>query len=160
MDHIFVFDGEGGINDWNGDYRAFAGTCARWTTRGPSPSATRGRRRGRGAELSAELSEEALEEEKARKRRERETLKEAHNAPSVIDKIERALAVLEEDVAAIDARMRRRRRRRQRRAGDPGGEGDAKTAKQELYYAEWRGSRRAEEAAEIKSRQEQEANAA
>ena len=78
----------------------------------------------------------------------------------MIDKIERALAVLEEDVAAIDARMLA--------AGadvsaaqEIQAEKDAKTAKQELYYAEWeRLEAVLEEAAEIKSRQEQEANAA
>ena len=161
VDHIFVFDGEGGINDWNGDYRALRGYLREMDdARTKSERDAREAAREGGAELSAELSEEALEEEKARKQRERETLKEAHNAPSVIDKIERALAVLEEDVAAIDARMLA--------AGadvsaaqEIQAEKDAKTAKQELYYAEWeRLEAVLEEAAEIKSRQEQEANAA
>jgi hypothetical protein len=54
----------------------------------------------------------------------------------VIDKIERALAVLEDDVAAIDARLMKcgsdvaAAQEIQR-------EKDLKCAKQDIYYAEW-----------------------
>ena len=68
VDHIFVFDGEGGINDWNGDYRARRGYL-RSSDEGPSERDASEVGVVEGAELWAELSEEALEEEKARKRR-------------------------------------------------------------------------------------------
>jgi hypothetical protein len=82
------------------------------------------------------LTESELAEQKARRQRERDVLKEAHNAPSVIDKIERALAVLEQDIEAIDKRMLAC-------GSDVSAaqevqlEKDAKTAKQDLYMAEW-----------------------
>ena len=66
----------------------------------------------------------------------RKMLKEARNAPGVIEKIERALAVLDKDIEAIDARL-------VACGSDVAAaqeiqkERDAKTAKQELYYAEW-----------------------
>ena len=63
-------------------------------------------------------------------------LREARNAPKTIDKIERALAVLDDDIAAIDARL-------MECGSDVAAaqeiqvEKDAKTEKQALYYAEW-----------------------
>ena len=147
VDHIFVFDGDGGINDWNGDYESLRKYLKKMAEATEAAADADG-------EPVAPLTEEELAEEKARKNREREILKEAHNAPSIIDKIERALAVLERDVEAIDERLVA--------AGSDVGaaqdiqvERDAKTAKQELYYAEWE---RLEgilaEAEEIKAAQE------
>ena len=63
-------------------------------------------------------------------------LREARNAPKTIDKIERALAVLEEDVAAIDARLLKCGAD-VAAAQEVQREKDAKTAKQDLYMAEW-----------------------
>jgi len=80
-----------------------------------------------------------LETEEARKARkaEREKLmREARNAPKTIDKIERALAVLEEDVAAIDARLLACGAD-VAAAQEVQREKDAKTEKQDLYMAEW-----------------------
>jgi ABC-type sulfate/molybdate transport systems ATPase subunit len=63
-------------------------------------------------------------------------LKEARNAPSVIAKIERALAVIDDDIAAIDERLLAcgadvaAAQEIQR-------EKDKKTEKQTLYYEEW-----------------------
>mmetsp|Transcript_13047 Transcript_13047/g.54784 ORF Transcript_13047/g.54784 Transcript_13047/m.54784 type:complete len:717 (+) Transcript_13047:70-2220(+) len=83
--------------------------------------------------LEAELSEEA---QKAARAEREKLLREARNAPKTIDKIERALAVLEQDIEAIDARMLAC-------GSDVSAaqevqlEKDAKTAKQDLYMAEW-----------------------
>ena len=149
VDHIFVFDGDGGINDWNGDYESLRKYLKKMAEASEAAAAA-----DADGEPVAPLTEEELAEEKARKNREREILKEAHNAPSVIDKIERALAVLEKDVEAIDERLMA--------AGsdvsaaqDIQVERDAKTAKQELYYAEWeRLESVLAEAEEIKAAQE------
>lgn len=75
-------------------------------------------------------------EAKAAKAARDKLLKEARNAPGVIDKIERALAVIDEDLEEIDARM-------MACGADVAAaqeiqkERDAKTDKQGLYYAEW-----------------------
>jgi hypothetical protein len=83
--------------------------------------------------LEAELSEEA---QKAARAEREKLLREARNAPKTIDKIERALAVLEEDVAAIDARLLKCGAD-VAAAQEVQREKDAKTAKQDLYMAEW-----------------------
>ena len=78
----------------------------------------------------------AAAEAKAAKAARDKLLKEARNAPKVIDKIERALAVIDEDLEEIDARM-------MACGADVGAaqeiqkERDAKADKQGLYYAEW-----------------------
>jgi ATPase subunit of ABC transporter with duplicated ATPase domains len=89
------------------------------------------RDRGDGSDVT--LTEEELKEE--RKKCEK-LLREARNAPGVIEKIERALAVLDEDIGEIDARMVK--------CGSDVAcaqevqkERDVKTDKQALYYAEW-----------------------
>ena len=82
----------------------------------------RGARRGRGAATDPEEAAAAAAEAKAAKAARDKLLKEARNAPGVIDKIERALAVIDEDLEEIDARMMacgrtwRRRRRFKRSA--------------------------------------------
>ena len=83
--------------------------------------------------LENELSEEA---KKAARAEREKLLREARNAPKTIDKIERALAVLEEDVAAIDARLLKCGAD-VAAAQEVQREKDAKTAKQDLYMAEW-----------------------
>jgi ATPase subunit of ABC transporter with duplicated ATPase domains len=83
--------------------------------------------------LEAELSEEA---QKAARAEREKLLREARNAPKTIDKIERALAVLEEDVAAIDARLLKCGAD-VAAAQEVQREKDAKAAKQDLYMAEW-----------------------
>ena len=75
-------------------------------------------------------------EAKARAEEERKILKEANNAPKVIEKIEAAIAVLEGNIEEIDARLM-----------DAGSdvskaqeiqiERDAKASKMQLYYDEW-----------------------
>jgi ATP-binding cassette subfamily F protein uup len=127
VDHIFVFDGKGGIDDWNGDYSALRLYLRKMEEarilekeRGSLPSAD-----GVGSVTSV-LTPEQVSAEKQKKQHERDVLKEAHNAPSVLDKIERALVVLEKEVAAIDAKTQ-----------SVQFEKDAKIAKQELYMAEW-----------------------
>ena len=134
VDHIFVFDGKGGIDDWNGDYSALRRYLKKMDDERLAAKALASG--GSGDSDAPELTEEGLAAEKARKQRERDVLKEAHNAPSVIDKIERALAVLEEDMEAIDARLLAC-------GSDVSAaqevqlEKDAKAAKQDLYMAEW-----------------------
>ena len=137
VDHIFVFDGNGGIDDWNGDYSALRRYLKKMDDERLAAKARLGEKNGgRGDPDAPELTESELAEQKARRQRERDVLKEAHNAPSVIDKIERALAVLEQDIEAIDARMLAC-------GSDVSAaqevqlEKDAKTAKQDLYMAEW-----------------------
>jgi hypothetical protein len=78
-------------------------------------------------------AEAAAKEAKAAREK---VLREARNAPKTIDKIERALAVLDDDIAAIDARL-------MECGADVAAaqeiqvEKDAKTEKAALYYAEW-----------------------
>ena len=79
---------------------------------------------------------ETEEARKARKAEREKLLREARNAPKTIDKIERALAVLEEDVAAIDARLLACGAD-VAAAQEVQREKDAKTEKQDLYMAEW-----------------------
>ena len=87
------------------------------------------------AASSAQDDAERLAEEEARKRR-RALEKEAANAPKIIDKIERALAVLETEIDAIDAQLFAAgadialATELQRKK-------DEKVAKQDLYMAEW-----------------------
>jgi ATPase subunit of ABC transporter with duplicated ATPase domains len=136
VDHIFVFDGKGGIDDWNGDYSALRRYLKKMDDERLAAKALGEKNGGRGDPDAPELTESELAEQKARRQRERDVLKEAHNAPSVIDKIERALAVLEQDIEAIDKRMLAC-------GSDVSAaqevqlEKDAKTAKQDLYMAEW-----------------------
>ena len=86
------------------------------------------------------MTERKLRLPKRRRRRPRlprdKLLREARNAPKTIDKIERALAVLEDDIAAIDERL-------MKCGSDVAAaveiqkEKDVKVEKQGLYYAEW-----------------------
>jgi hypothetical protein len=73
---------------------------------------------------------------KAKEEVERAVLKEAHNAPSVIQKIERALAVLDEAIAAIDVKLMQCGSD-VNAAQEVQKERDLKVAKQDTYYAEW-----------------------
>jgi ATP-binding cassette, subfamily F, member 3 len=78
-------------------------------------------------------AEAAAKEAKAAREK---VLREARNAPKTIDKIERALAVLDDDIAAIDARLMECGSD-VAAAQDIQVEKDAKIEKQALYYAEW-----------------------
>lgn len=155
VDHIFVFDGKGGINDWNGDYTALRDYLKKMAEKeAGGAAAVGGEGGGAGGAGVVEMTEEEREAEKARRNEEAKILKEAHNAPGIIDKIERSLAVLEDDVAAVDERL-------MAAGADVAAaqeiqvERDAKTAKQELYYAEWeRLERVMAQAEEIKAAQE------
>ena len=100
--------------------------------------ATAAKEEGGDATMGADPEEAAAAaaEAKAAKAARDKLLKEARNAPKVIDKIERALAVIDEDLEEIDARM-------MACGADVGAaqeiqkERDAKADKQGLYYAEW-----------------------
>ena len=100
--------------------------------------ATAAKEEGGDATTGADPEEAAAAaaEAKATKAARDKLLKEARNAPKVIDKIERALAVIDEDLEEIDARM-------MACGADVGAaqeiqkERDAKADKQGLYYAEW-----------------------
>ena len=85
---------------------------------------------------SSQMDETFKKEAEEAKRRRRALEREAANAPKVIEKIERALAVLDADIETLDAKLLE--------AGADVGKAleiqkqkDEKVAKQELYYEEW-----------------------
>ncbi|OUS44267.1 ABC transporter ATPase component [Ostreococcus tauri] len=85
---------------------------------------------------SSQMDETFKKEAEEAKRRRRALEREAANAPKVIEKIERALAVLDADIETLDAKLLQ--------AGADVGKAleiqkqkDEKVAKQELYYEEW-----------------------
>ena len=132
VDHIFVFEGDGIINDWSGDYTALREFLRRLEEERESAKALTG-----NPDVNPlTLTEEEIAEAKARAEEERKILKEANNAPKVIEKIEAAIAVLEGNIEEIDARLM-----------DAGSdvskaqeiqiERDAKASKMQLYYDEW-----------------------
>ena len=132
VDHIFVFEGDGIINDWSGDYTALREFLRRLEEERESAKALTG-----DPDVNPlDLTEEEIAEAKARAEEERKILKEANNAPKVIEKIEAAIAVLEGNIEEIDARLM-----------DAGSdvskaqeiqvERDAKASKMQLYYDEW-----------------------
>jgi len=96
---------------------------------------------------------------KARVEEERKILKEAHNAPGVIEKIEAAIAVLEGNIEDIDERLMEAGADVSK-AQEIQVERDAKASKMQLYYDEWE---RLEEvlsrAEEIKAASEETVNA-
>jgi len=133
-DHIFVFDGEGGISDWSGSYSEL-----RDFMKSKEQDAQTKKSKSENAHEVGEMnkqSEEDAETAKEEEKRVRELLREAHNAPGIITKIEKALAVLDQEIEVFDAQL-----------FDAGADvskaveiqaqKDAKVAKQELYYAEW-----------------------
>jgi len=102
----------------------------------PRKAAAESGAKGNQPQMSQEeiaAAEAAAKEAKAAREK---VLREARNAPKTIDKIERALAVLDDDIAAIDARL-------MECGSDVAAaqeiqvEKDAKTEKAALYYAEW-----------------------
>ncbi|CEG00324.1 ABC transporter, conserved site [Ostreococcus tauri] len=85
---------------------------------------------------SSQMDETFKKEAEEAKRKRRALEREAANAPKVIEKIERALAVLDADIETLDAKLLE--------AGADVGKAleiqkqkDEKVAKQELYYEEW-----------------------
>ena len=84
---------------------------------------------------TAAAAADATDDERARKSR-RAMEKEAANAPKTIDKIERALAVLDARIAALDADLVAAGAD-VARALDLQRQKDEKLAKQALYYDEW-----------------------
>ena len=105
------------------------------------------------------LTDEEIAEAKARVEDERKILKEAHNAPGVIEKIEAAIAVLEGNIENIDERLMEAGADVSK-AQEIQVERDAKASKMQLYYDEWE---RLEEvlsrAEEIKAASEETVNA-
>jgi ABC transport system ATP-binding/permease protein len=141
VDHIFVFDGQGNVNDWYGDYDSLRRHLKK-NTYIPSVS---------DVDIKTAKEREALI---AKEEVERAILKEAYNAPSVVQKIERALAVLDEAVAAIDVKLIHCGSDANA-AHEVQKERDLKVAKQDTYYAEWeRLERIMAEAEEIKAARE------
>ena len=128
-DHIFVFDGKGGISDWSGSY-----TELREYVKEQEQAASE---KESGVKKAAAFSsEEAKEAAKEEEKRQRELLREAHNAPGIIAKIEKALEVLDRDITAFDEQLLLAGSN-VAKALEIQKEKDAKVAKQELYYAEW-----------------------
>lgn len=141
VDHIFVFDGKGNVNDWYGDYDSLRRHLKKHMN---VPSVS-------DVDIKTAKERGAL---KAKEEVERAILKEAHNAPSVVQKIERALVVLDEAVAAIDAKLMQCGSD-VNAAQEVQKERDLKVAKQDTYYAEWeRLERIMAEAEEIKAARE------
>lgn len=128
-DHIFVFDGNGGISDWSGSYSEL-----RDYVRSQEEEASV--QHTSIAAKSRELSEEEKAAAKQAEKEKRELLREAHNAPGIISKIEKALEVLDNDISALDAKLFNAGAD-VNKALEIQKEKDTKVSKQELYYAEW-----------------------
>ena len=129
-DHIFVFDGKGGISDWSGTYSEL-----REYAKAQALEAVDGCKVDKKSLSEAMTAEEKAAAKEAEKQK-RELLREAHNAPGIIKKIEQALEVLDKEITAFDSELFK--------AGSDVEKAlkiqekkDAKVAKQELYYAEW-----------------------
>ena len=129
-DHIFVFDGEGGISDWSGSYSELRDYVKKQEQDAEDKKIGK---KVKTIEFASEEDKEAAKEEEKRKR---ELLREAHNAPGLIAKIEKALEVLDKEITTFDSELFN--------AGADVSKAleiqkkkDAKVAKQELYYAEW-----------------------
>jgi ABC-type multidrug transport system ATPase subunit len=152
VDHIFVFDGGGQVNDWSGDYTALRQFLKTMEEEREAAKALTG-----NPDVNPlELTDEEIAEAKARVEDERKILKEAHNAPGVIEKIE---AVLEGNIEDIDERLMEAGADVSK-AQEIQVERDAKASKMQLYYDEWE---RLEEvlsrAEEIKAASEETVNA-
>ena len=155
VDHIFVFDGGGQVNDWSGDYTALRQFLKTMEEEREAAKALTG-----NPDVNPlELTDEEIAEAKARVEEERKILKEAHNAPGVIEKIEAAIAVLEGNIEDIDERLMEAGADVSK-AQEIQVERDAKASKMQLYYDEWE---RLEEvlsrAEEIKAASEETVNA-
>ena len=155
VDHIFVFDGGGQVNDWSGDYTALRQFLKTMEEEREAAKALTG-----NPDVNPlELTDEEIAEAKARVEDERKILKEAHNAPGVIEKIEAAIAVLEGNIENIDERLMEAGADVSK-AQEIQVERDAKASKMQLYYDEWE---RLEEvlsrAEEIKAASEETVNA-
>ena len=130
-DHIFVFDGKGGISDWSGSYtelREYTRETQHGETDATSENCVIG---DDGASTNTEKNDEECGLVLTR-----EMEKEALNAPKIIAKIEKAIAVIDEDIEKLDQDM-------VEAENDYGKLAeiqklrDAKVTKQEAYFAEY-----------------------
>ena len=130
-DHIFVFDGKGGISDWSGSYtelREYIRETQHGETDATSENCVIG---DDGASTNTEKNDEECGLVLTR-----EMEKEALNAPKIIAKIEKAIAVIDEDIEKLDQDM-------VEAENDYGKLAeiqklrDAKVTKQEAYFAEY-----------------------
>lgn len=130
-DHIFVFDGNGGISDWSGSYSELRDYVKQQEQ--AAAEKENGGSKSNASSFASEAEKEAAKEEEKRKR---ELLREAHNAPGIIAKIEKALEVLDKEITGFDAELFNAGSN-VAKAQEIQKKKDAKVAKQELYYAEW-----------------------
>jgi len=128
-DHIFVFDGKGGISDWSGTYSEL-----RDFTKAQASENTDARKVD--SSLKVVMTEEDKAAAKEAEKQKRELLREAHNAPGIIKKIEQSLEILDKEITAFDTELFKAGSDVQK-ALKIQEKKDAKVAKQELYYAEW-----------------------
>jgi ABC-type multidrug transport system ATPase subunit len=101
-DHIFVFDGKGGISDWSGSYtelREYIRETQQQEANGGINNDENCAIDDNGVNTSTETGEPCGPVLT------REMEKEALNAPKIIAKIEKAIAVIDEDISKLDAEM-------------------------------------------------------
>jgi len=130
-DHIFVFDGNGGISDWSGSYSELRDYVKQQEQASAEKESSASK-----PSTSVFASEEEKEAAKEEEKRKRELLREAHNAPAIISKIEKALAVLDKEITGFDTELFNAGSN-VAKAQEIQQKKEAKVAKQELYYAEW-----------------------
>lgn len=130
-DHIFVFDGNGGISDWSGSYSELRDYVKQQEQASAEKESSASK-----SSTSVFASEEEKEAAKEEEKRKRELLREAHNAPAIISKIEKALAVLDKEITGFDTELFNAGSN-VAKAQEIQQKKEAKVAKQELYYAEW-----------------------
>ena len=100
-DHIFVFDGKGGISDWSGSY-----TELREYIRETQQQEANGGINDENCAIDDNGVNTSTETgEPCGPVLTREMEKEALNAPKIIAKIEKAIAVIDEDISKLDAEM-------------------------------------------------------
>ena len=100
-DHIFVFDGKGGISDWSGSY-----TELREYIRETQQQEANGGINDENCAIDDNGVNTSTETgEPCGPVLTREMEKEALNAPKIIAKIEKAIAVIDEDISKLDAVM-------------------------------------------------------
>ena len=100
-DHIFVFDGKGGISDWSGSYTELR----EYIRETQQQEANGGINNENCAIDEAGVNTSTETGEQCGPVLTREMEKEALNAPKIIAKIEKAIAVIDEDISKLDTEM-------------------------------------------------------
>ena len=129
-DHIFVFDGKGGISDWSGSY-----TELREYIRETQQQEANGKNETCAIDEDG-VNTNTVTGEECGPVLTREMEKEALNAPKIIAKIEKAIAVIDEDIAKLDEEMVAAENDYGKLAEIQKLK-DAKVTKQEAYFAEY-----------------------